>query len=230
MLSRFQPQPTFSGESAEEAEAFVRMVRQKALDEKKYGDDKWITAFASACLVGGAMRWHASLDSATQNDWKLLWPALLAQYPRNAPSRSLPPNAKRRGRIQVCRKNDTGPCYYLSKRLCTDATELGRVVLTMAAVEALEVEYDPATAKPQTLQIPDNQIPNCNILAIKWLHKETTRSDNWMGLCGTNSNSGSGTPGQKYVGPLLNTWKVSSTANGQVHLVPLSHSECQSLI
>ncbi|KIO32039.1 hypothetical protein M407DRAFT_118729 [Tulasnella calospora MUT 4182] len=100
----------------------------------------------------------------------------------------------------------------------------------MAAVEALEVEYDPATAKPQTLQIPDNQIPNCNILAIKWLHKETTRSDNWMGLCGTNSNSGSGTPGQKYVGPLLNTWKVSSTANGQVHLVPLSHSECQSLI
>lgn len=84
MLSKFQP--SFSGRNGEEAETFVRMVRQKALDEGRFMDNLWMTAFASACLVGDAMRWHASLDSATQNDWKLLWPAILAQYPRDSPS------------------------------------------------------------------------------------------------------------------------------------------------
>ncbi|KAG8917244.1 hypothetical protein FRC01_002587, partial [Tulasnella sp. 417] len=153
MLSRFQP--TFSGQNGEEAEAFVRMVRQKGLDENKYGDDKWITAFASACLVGDAMRWHASLDSAIQNDWNKFWPALLTQYPRGGPNALQLPNARRRGRVQVHRRNNPGPMYYLSKTLFTEEDQLGRITLTMAAVEALEVDYDPATATQQTLQIPD---------------------------------------------------------------------------
>lgn len=240
MLLRFQP--TFSGQSGEEAEAFVRMVRQKALDENKYGSEAWITAFASSCLVGDAMRWHASLDSAIQNDWKLLWPALLAQYPRDAPIVPPLPDAKRRGRVQVRRKNDSEQIFYLSKTLWTNEAQSGRIMLTKAAIEALEVVYDPATAKEQTLQLPDNQIPGCDVLGIKFYYEDTTKSDNWLALCGVNSNSGNGSPGQKYVGPLsVNTWKVSPTAdskglrsllaaNGQAYFSPVHNSNYQNRI
>ncbi|KAG9042482.1 hypothetical protein FS837_010811, partial [Tulasnella sp. UAMH 9824] len=87
MLSTFKSQPMFSGQSGEEAEAFVRMVRQKAFEAGKHRDNIWIMGFALTRLVGDAMRWHATLDEATQNDWKLFWPAVLAQYPRDALSR-----------------------------------------------------------------------------------------------------------------------------------------------
>lgn len=73
--------------------------------------------------------------------------------------------------------------------MCTDPNELGRVVLTLAVVEALEIEYDPAARTPQTLYIPDvstqpglyqNQIPNCDILAMKWLYKDTIKSGKFV--------------------------------------------------
>ncbi|KAG9027963.1 hypothetical protein FS837_004019 [Tulasnella sp. UAMH 9824] len=155
MVLRFQPQPTFAGESGEEAEAFVRMVRQKAFEAGKYSDDKWITAFVLTCLVGDAMRWHASLDPATRNDWNLLWPALLAQYTRDNQNGPQFPKARRRGRIQVRKKAEEGPICYLSKKLWNNSDQSGRVILTQAAIQALEVEYDPLLTKSQTLHIPD---------------------------------------------------------------------------
>lgn len=64
-------------------------------------------------------------------------------------------SAKRRGRVQVRRKNDSEQIFYLSKTLWTNEAGLGRIMLTKAAIEALVVVYDPATAKEQTLHLPD---------------------------------------------------------------------------
>lgn len=73
-------------------------------------------------------------------------------------------------------------------------------MLTKAAIEALEVVYDPATAKEQTLQLPDvssnspqrlftqlmisyqNQIPGCDVLGIKFYYEDTTKSDKFVGF------------------------------------------------
>lgn len=87
------------------------------------------------------------------------------------------------------------PIFYLSKRLCADPAQPGRVILTQAAVQALEVEFDPFVTKSQTLHIPDvstqslpimsisltfsiqNQMPGCDTLAIQWRNEDTTQSD-----------------------------------------------------
>ncbi|KAG9044240.1 hypothetical protein FS837_008575 [Tulasnella sp. UAMH 9824] len=81
MLSRYRP--LFFGGSGEEAEVFIHMVRERALDEGKQSDNDWIVGFASACFVGEALRWHASLEPSVQTDWISLQQALLLQYPRN---------------------------------------------------------------------------------------------------------------------------------------------------
>ncbi|KAG8944042.1 hypothetical protein FRC04_002237 [Tulasnella sp. 424] len=81
MLLRYRP--SFHGRSGEEAEKFVRMVRERAFDEGKQNDNDRIIGFISTCFVGDALRWHALLESHVQNDWTRLQAALLAQYPRD---------------------------------------------------------------------------------------------------------------------------------------------------
>lgn len=81
MLSKYRP--TFCGGSGEEAEDFIRAVSDKSIDEGKREDNKWIVTYAESCLTGGALRWYAQLDSDTQENWKKLQKALLAQYPRD---------------------------------------------------------------------------------------------------------------------------------------------------
>lgn len=39
-----------------------------------------MAAFAATCMAGKAFRWHANLDDAIRNDWRLLEKAILQQY------------------------------------------------------------------------------------------------------------------------------------------------------
>ncbi|KAG9027345.1 hypothetical protein FS837_004305 [Tulasnella sp. UAMH 9824] len=73
---------TFCGGSGEEAEQFIRAVRDKAIDEGKRNGNEWIVAYAESCLAGEALRWYTYLDSDTQGNWKKLQQALLLRYPR----------------------------------------------------------------------------------------------------------------------------------------------------
>ncbi|KAG8928339.1 hypothetical protein FRC01_006094 [Tulasnella sp. 417] len=88
ILSRFRP--LFYGGSGEEAENFIRAVCDKAIDEGKQADNKWIAVHASSCLAGEALRWYASLDSDTQENWKKLQQAVLVRYPRVTPGGAPP--------------------------------------------------------------------------------------------------------------------------------------------
>lgn len=83
MLSRYRP--LFYGRSGEEAEEFVHMVQERALDAGKQQDNEWIAAFISSCFVSNALRWYSSLDSDLQDDWKRLRLAILARFPREDP-------------------------------------------------------------------------------------------------------------------------------------------------
>ncbi|KIO17466.1 hypothetical protein M407DRAFT_32872 [Tulasnella calospora MUT 4182] len=49
-------------------------------------------------------------------------------------------------------------------------------MVTQHVVEALEVEYEsiPPFDDPRTLFIPDNQIPGCDALGMKWKMTDTT--------------------------------------------------------
>lgn len=80
MFSRYQPK--FYGQSGEEAEQFVHLVRQRARDAGKQKDNDWIINFVLDCFVGDALRWHVSLNQSIQEDWKMLQLAILVQYPR----------------------------------------------------------------------------------------------------------------------------------------------------
>lgn len=80
MLSTYRSM--FYGGSGEEAENFVRVVRDKAINEGKRKDNEWIVTYAESCLAGEALRWYAYLDSDTKNNWEKLQQALLIQYPR----------------------------------------------------------------------------------------------------------------------------------------------------
>lgn len=73
---------TFCGGSGEEAEQFIRAVRDKAIDEGKQKDNEWIATYAESCLAGEALRWYTYLDSDTRANWKKLQQALLLRYPR----------------------------------------------------------------------------------------------------------------------------------------------------
>ncbi|KAG9032124.1 hypothetical protein FS837_002796 [Tulasnella sp. UAMH 9824] len=72
--------------SGEEAEKFVRVVRDKAIEEGKRMDKEWIVTYVESCLTGEALRWHAYLSSDTKNNWEKLQQALLTQYPRDGPA------------------------------------------------------------------------------------------------------------------------------------------------
>ncbi|KAG9032125.1 hypothetical protein FS837_002797 [Tulasnella sp. UAMH 9824] len=80
MLSKYRPM--FHGGSGEEAEKFVRIVCDKAIDEGKQEDNKWIVTYASSCLAGEVLRWYAYLDSDTKQSWEKLQQALLTRYSR----------------------------------------------------------------------------------------------------------------------------------------------------
>ncbi|KAG9031770.1 hypothetical protein FS837_002891 [Tulasnella sp. UAMH 9824] len=164
MLSRYRP--LFHGRSGEEAEEFVHIVQERALDVGKQQDNEWIAAFISSCFVGNALRWYSSLDSDVQDDWKRLRQAILTRFPREdpgAPSVSIIPTpasagppapvrmGPRRGRIRVlCAPSST--IFYISKKL--DAS--GYVVLTADPSEALHVVYNPSSRERQALHIPDH--------------------------------------------------------------------------
>ncbi|KAG8907427.1 hypothetical protein FRC01_007688 [Tulasnella sp. 417] len=163
MLSRYQP--LFHGRSGEEAEEFVHMVHQRALDVGKQQDNEWIAAFVSSCFVGGALRWYASLDLDVQDDWKRLRQAILARYPRedseSASVSTIPTSApaappaammlRQRGRIRVVCPTESAT-YYISRI----PNAFGFVVLTDNPSEFLQVEYNPSSNERQALLIPDH--------------------------------------------------------------------------
>ncbi|KAG8896739.1 hypothetical protein FRB99_008682 [Tulasnella sp. 403] len=47
----------------------------------KTDDSKWVAEYASACMAGNALRWHARLDPSIRKDWSLLQIALLDEFP-----------------------------------------------------------------------------------------------------------------------------------------------------
>lgn len=70
----------FRGINGNEAEGFVQAIRQAAFAENKDDDYPWMARFATTCLQGKAMRWHAKLDSNIQMDWRLLVQAILDEW------------------------------------------------------------------------------------------------------------------------------------------------------
>ncbi|KAG8967566.1 hypothetical protein FRC05_001999 [Tulasnella sp. 425] len=173
MLARYRP--LFHGRGGEEAEEFVHMIHERALDVGKQQDNEWIAAFVASSFVGDALRWYVSLDPGVQNDWKRLRQAILTQYPRGGagiasfitiptpapaalPAPPAPPMViRQRGRIRVVSAARSNP-YYVSK--IPDGA--GFVILTENISEILQVEYNPSSRDKQTLHIPndDNSLRN----------------------------------------------------------------------
>ncbi|KAG9031026.1 hypothetical protein FS837_003124 [Tulasnella sp. UAMH 9824] len=215
MFSRYQPR--FYGKNGEEAEEFVYTVRQRARDAGKQKDNDWIITLVSDCFVGDALRWHVSLDRSIRGDWELLQWAILAQYPREggfdlslkmptpAPATSAPPKL-RRARVHV-RKSSTSQVF-LSKI----PGQYG-LKLTSSVAEALVVEYDPSINDPQTLLIPDSQIPNFDTLGARWKSDDTTSGESYAFTSAINSKTGSASLVSECTGPQMkNIWVISSTA------------------
>ncbi|KAG8907599.1 hypothetical protein FRC01_007640, partial [Tulasnella sp. 417] len=83
----------FTGESAEEAEDFIQAVNQRAYAAGKQKDYTWIAEFAYPFFSRKALRWYDNLDEATQNDWKLLRSAILAEFTGQQSAPSAVPSA-----------------------------------------------------------------------------------------------------------------------------------------
>lgn len=79
LLARFCP--TFKGINGEECERFILSLRRRAFEQRKGGDNEWITQFVASCVADDALRWHADLAPEIQNDWGLLQKAMLSRYP-----------------------------------------------------------------------------------------------------------------------------------------------------
>ncbi|KIO16666.1 hypothetical protein M407DRAFT_33678 [Tulasnella calospora MUT 4182] len=179
MLTTYRPM--FYGGSGEEAEKFIRGVRDKAINEGKREDNKWVVAYAESCLAGEALRWYTYLDSDTQDNWKKLQQALLIQYPRGdtvAPALNLVPTPAAaaplvpapkttfRGRIRISSSICSTP-HYVAKGLERN----GRISSTSVLKDALEFEWNKGFDAPQTLSIPRSQIPGYDLLGVKWLYE-----------------------------------------------------------
>ncbi|KIO17310.1 hypothetical protein M407DRAFT_33030 [Tulasnella calospora MUT 4182] len=78
MLSRYRP--LFHGRDGEEAEKFVRMVRERALDEGKLNDNNWLVTFASTCNNAEADRHHAPINPSKKTNWTKPQLKRLEQY------------------------------------------------------------------------------------------------------------------------------------------------------
>ncbi|KAG9043592.1 hypothetical protein FS837_009372 [Tulasnella sp. UAMH 9824] len=176
MLSKFNSR--FCGGSGVAAENFLRAVYDKAIHEGKREDNKWIVAYAESCLAGEALRWYAQLDSDTQENWKKLQKALLAQYPRDgtaSPSLNLiptppaaasfapTPKVTHRGRIRVL-SGRSSIVQYLSKVPDSD----NRLHTTESSADALELEWSTGSDGLSILSIPGSQIPGYDLLGLKW--------------------------------------------------------------
>ncbi|KAG8963922.1 hypothetical protein FRC00_004489 [Tulasnella sp. 408] len=85
--------PFFTGKSAEEAEDFIQAVNRRAYAAGKQKDNAWIAEFAYPFFSRKALRWYDGLDEATQNDWKLLRSAILAEFTEGQPAPSVVPSA-----------------------------------------------------------------------------------------------------------------------------------------
>ncbi|KIO16579.1 hypothetical protein M407DRAFT_33773 [Tulasnella calospora MUT 4182] len=85
--------PYFMGESAEEAQDFIRAVNQRAYAAGKQKDRAWIAEFAYPFFSRKALVWYDGLDEGTQDDWKLLRSAILAEFTGQQPAPSTVPSA-----------------------------------------------------------------------------------------------------------------------------------------
>lgn len=83
----------FTGESAEEAEDFIQAVNMHAYAAGKQKDSAWIAEFAYPFFSRKALHWYENLDEGTQNDWKLLKCAILAEFTGWQPAPSTMPSA-----------------------------------------------------------------------------------------------------------------------------------------
>ncbi|KAG9047848.1 hypothetical protein FS837_001383 [Tulasnella sp. UAMH 9824] len=178
MLGRYRP--LFQGISGEEAEYFVHMVTERALDEGKYDDARWTAAFASACLVGDALRWWASLPQNVRKDWDLLQQAILLRFPTiprrlvPTPAAAAPPPVPAwrsvvRGRILIAIDGDS-TCYYISKQLGPGAF----TVITSYSSLALEVEFNATRLERAILFIPPGQTTNFDTIGMHWAGNDPT--------------------------------------------------------
>ncbi|KIO16408.1 hypothetical protein M407DRAFT_33945, partial [Tulasnella calospora MUT 4182] len=171
-----------------DAEKFICAVRDKAIDEGKDEDNKWIVKYASSCLAGEAVRWFVYLDSNTKNNWEKLQQALLTQYPRGGTAAGLAlnlvpsapaaasfapaPKVTRRGRIKISNSSSFAT-HYVSKNLASG----NRVGSTSSIADALELEWSISSDGLQTLSIPGSQIPGYDLLGIKWKYGDTSQKD-----------------------------------------------------
>ncbi|KIO17955.1 hypothetical protein M407DRAFT_32370 [Tulasnella calospora MUT 4182] len=85
--------PHFTGESAEEAQDFIQAVNKRAYAAGKQKDRAWIAGFAYPFFSRKALVWYDGLDEGTQDDWKLLRSAILAEFTGQQPAPSTVPSA-----------------------------------------------------------------------------------------------------------------------------------------
>lgn len=231
--------PSFYGRSGEEAEKFVQLVYDRAVDAGKQKDNKWIADFVITCFKGGALRWFCSLDPDVQNDWRLLQEAIFKQYPADdvsalqrttptpaaAVASAYPGKPVKRGRVRVTQRFDflVAP-RYLSRTLTPD----GNVVCTEAIGDALEVVYDPNRDGPQDVIIPDSQIGQYDLLTLSLYHQENTGSE-CAGILGVLDSKTSKSSARSNYPPLKNQWKIvndsASTSSERTTIIPATEAE-----
>lgn len=230
--------PSFHGRSGEEAETFVHLVYDRALDAGKQRDNQWLADFVLACFKGGALRWFSSLDPTIQNDWRLLQEAIFKEYPSDdvsglprttpTPAASVasayPGKPLRRGRVRVAQQGGWHlPTLYLSRTLDRD----GNVVYTGSKDDALEVEYDPNLDAPQDVIIPDSHLGQYDLLSISLYHQENTGSECAGVLCVLDSKTSKSSARSNYP-PLKKQWKIvndsASTSSERTTIVPVTEA------
>ncbi|KAG9041037.1 hypothetical protein FS837_012805 [Tulasnella sp. UAMH 9824] len=157
----------FTGQSAEEAEDFIQAVNKRAYAAGKQKDNAWIAEFACPFFSKKALRWYDGLDEATQNDWKLLRSAILAEFtaappvPSPLPSPALavvspssphiprdppPPATTMIGRVRV---HDEEPAVRGYLTVPATGIGLGNVCKNINDASVLELDISRSTLKVQ---------------------------------------------------------------------------------
>ncbi|KIO15849.1 hypothetical protein M407DRAFT_34543 [Tulasnella calospora MUT 4182] len=204
MLSTYRPM--FCGGSGEEAERFIRAVRDQAINERKRTDNEWIVMYAESCLAGEALRWYTYLDLDTKNNWEKLQQALLTQYPRRGPG---------------------DPALNLIPTPAAAASAApapirNRVVSSASLADALELEWIPASYGLQTLSIPESQVPGCDSLGMKWYPNDPPGQYNVLWLCAVDSHTNSTALDEAQGTLLTNNWKMSIGNKASHEIVTVS--------
>jgi len=210
LLSRFGP--VFKGIDGTECENFIHSLRRKIFDEGKEDDNRWIARFVATCVVGDALRWHATLDFEVRNNWELLQQAMLSRYsssgvrrpvqihyevPAAAPVAAVavaaseatvpatPVSSLKRGRVKVTSDN-RALSGYLSRNLNGE----GCAVVTQLQSEALILAYDPSE---KVLRIT-NSAADHHTLGMRWTSSRPTFASGSFAaarLVGISGSSGS---------------------------------------